>query len=93
MEMSVKEYLDSVANPNTRKSYRIGIQKFCDWYGRSPSEILEIRKDDLTPRDGENIIDHRNSARVFHSFFCHVIDSFDFRRQIIVSPHRHACMH
>jgi len=60
MEMSVKEYLDSVANPNTRKSYRIGIQKFCEWLSKSPSEILEMRKDDLTVKDGENLIDYRN---------------------------------
>lgn len=60
MEMSVKEYLDSVANPNTRKSYRIGIRKFCEWLSKSPREILEMRKDDLTVKDGENLIDYRN---------------------------------
>lgn len=62
MEMSVKEYLDSVGNLNTKKSYRIGIQKFCEWYGKSPREVLEMRKDDLTVRDGENLIDYRNRA-------------------------------
>jgi len=65
MEMSVKEYLDSVANPNTRKGYRIGIKKFCEWFGKSPLEILEMRKDDLTIRDGENLIDYRNRAARF----------------------------
>jgi integrase len=65
MEMSVKEYLDSVANPNTRKSYRIGIQKFCEWFGKAPSEILEMRKDDLNHKDGENLIDYRNRAARF----------------------------
>lgn len=65
MELSVKEYLDSVANPNTKKSYRIGIKKFCEWFGKSPREVLEIRKDDLTQRDGEDLIEYRNRAARF----------------------------
>lgn len=31
MEMIVKEFLDSVANPHKRKGYRIGTMKFCEW--------------------------------------------------------------
>ena len=65
MELSVKEYLDSVANPNTRKSYRIGIQKFCEWFCKSPREVLEMRKDDLTQRQGEDLIEYRNRAARF----------------------------
>jgi len=62
MELSVKEYLDSVANPNTKKSYRIGIKKFCEWFGKSPREVLEMRKGDLTQREGEDLIEYRNRA-------------------------------
>jgi integrase len=65
MELSVKEYLDSVANPNTRKEYRIGINKFCEWFGKSPRDLLEMRKDDLTQRPEENIIEYRNRAARF----------------------------
>jgi|GEM_PF-1080554 len=65
MEMSIKEYLDSIANPNTKKSYRIGIQKFCAWFGKSASEVLELRKSDLTVKEGENLIDYRNRAARF----------------------------
>ncbi len=65
MELSVKEYLDSVANPNTKKSYRIGIKKFCEWFGKSPREVLEMRKDDLTQREGEDLIEYRNRAARF----------------------------
>ncbi|MCK4478152.1 tyrosine-type recombinase/integrase [Candidatus Bathyarchaeota archaeon] len=61
----MKEYLDSVANPNTRKSYRIGIQKFCEWFCKSPREVLEMRKDDLTQRQGEDLIEYRNRAARF----------------------------
>jgi integrase len=65
MEVSGKEFLDSVVNPNTRKGYRIGIKKFYEWLGKSPREILEARKDDLTQRPGEDLIEYRNRAARF----------------------------
>jgi integrase len=65
MELSVKEFLDSVINPNTRKGYRVGIKKFCEWFGKSPREILEARKDDLTQRLGEDLIEYRHRAARF----------------------------
>lgn len=65
MELSVREFLDSVSNPNTKKEYRHGLDKFCSWYGKSAEEILELRKDDLTQRAGENLIEYRNRAARF----------------------------
>jgi len=65
MELSVQEFLDSVSNPNTKKEYRHGLNKFCSWYGKSAKEILELRKDDLTQRAGENLIEYRNRAARF----------------------------
>jgi len=65
MELSVQEFLDSVSNPNTKKEYRHGIKKFCEWYGKSAEEILELRKDDLTQRQRENLIEYRNRAARF----------------------------
>jgi len=65
MELSVQEFLDSVTNPNTKKEYRHGIKQFCDWYGKSAEDILELRKDDLTQRAGENLIEYRNRAARF----------------------------
>lgn len=65
MELSVKEFLESVVNPNTRKGYRVGIKKFYEWFGKSPREILEARKDDLTQRPGEDLIEYRNRAAMF----------------------------
>ena len=63
--MSVKEFLDSIINPNTRKGYRVGIKKFYEWFGKSPREILEARKNDLTQRPGEDLIEYRNRAARF----------------------------
>jgi integrase len=65
MELSVQEFLDSVSNPNTKKEYRHGIKKFCEWYGKSAEEILELRKDDLTQRHEENLVEYRNRAARF----------------------------
>ena len=65
MELSVQEFLDSVSNPNTKKEYRHGLNKFCDWFGKSAEIILEMRKDDLTQRARENLIEYRNRAARF----------------------------
>ena len=46
MELSVQEFLDSVSNPNTKKEYRHGIKKFCEWFGKGAEEALELRKDE-----------------------------------------------
>lgn len=78
MELSVQEFLDSVANPNTKKEYRHGINKFCQWYGKSAKEILELRKEDLTQRPDENLIEYRNRAtgfdRAIEKFHAHLLE-------------------
>jgi integrase len=65
MQLSMQEFLDSVINPSTKKGYRIGINKFCEWFGQSPREVLEMRKDDLTQRPHEDLIEYRNRAARF----------------------------
>ena len=65
MKLSLQEFLDSVQNPNTQKGYRHGIKKFCEWYGKSSEKVLEMRKDDLTQRHGENLIEYKNRASRF----------------------------
>ena len=65
MELSAQQFLDSVMNANTKKEYRVGIKKFCEWFSKSPREILELRKDDLTQKLGEDLIEYRNRAARF----------------------------
>jgi len=65
VELSLQEFLDSVQNSNTKKGYRYGIKKFCEWYSKSAEEILELRKNDLTQRAGENLIEFKNRAARF----------------------------
>jgi integrase len=65
MELSSQAFLDSMSNPKTRKLYRHGLKRFCEWYGKTAEQILELRKDDLTQQRGENLIEYRNRASRF----------------------------
>lgn len=65
MELSAQAFLDSVSNPNTKKEYRHGLNKFCGWYKKTAEEVLDLRKDDLTQIIGENVVDYRNRASRF----------------------------
>jgi len=65
VHLSLKEFLDSISNKHTRKEYQYGIKKFYNWFGKTPEEILEMRKDDLTPRPDENIVESKHRAKRF----------------------------
>ena len=65
MELSVQDFLDSVGNKNTRKNYRFSLNKFVEWFDKSAEEILLMRQEDLTQKEGENIIEYRNRAARF----------------------------
>jgi len=78
MELSVKEFLDSVTNPHTKKEYRYGIKKFCTWFEKTPEEILKMRQDDLMPKEGESLVEQRFRAarfqREIEKFHSYVIE-------------------
>lgn len=63
--MIEKPFLESISNPETKRQYKHGLNKFCKWYGQTADQILELRKNDLTQQPGENIIDYRNRASRF----------------------------
>jgi len=65
MELSSQVFLDSISNPRTKKCYKHGLKRFCEWYGKTAEQILEIRKDDLTQHPEENLIEYRNRAARF----------------------------
>ncbi len=79
MDLSVKEFLDSLQSENTKKTYRIGLNKFSGWYGKTSEECLKQRKEDLTQRQGENFIDYKNRASLFEK----IIEKF-YKHQISV---------
>jgi len=62
MNLSEEEFLETIQNPSTRKGYRQGIKKFREYYGKTVKEILNQRKDDLTQKTGENLIEYKNRA-------------------------------
>lgn len=78
MDMSVQEFMDSLSNPRTRKNYSYSLRKFVEWYGKSADEILALRKEDLTQKAGENLIDYKNRAVRFQKeiekFHSHLLE-------------------
>jgi integrase len=78
LELSVKEFLDSLPSRGTRKVYKYGLNKFLEWYGKTGKEVLEERKDDLTQRPNEDIVTYRNRAakyeRIIESFYNHLME-------------------
>ncbi|MFX1513021.1 MAG: tyrosine-type recombinase/integrase [Promethearchaeota archaeon] len=76
--MSVQEFMDSLSNPRTRKNYSYSLRKFVEWYGKSADEILALRKEDLTQKAGENLIDYKNRAVRFQKeiekFHSHLLE-------------------
>lgn len=61
-QSSMEAFLNSYPKKNTRRLYKRGIDKFADWYGKSIDEILAERKDDLTPKRNESLIDAKQRA-------------------------------
>jgi len=75
MELSVQQFLDAVTNPHTKKEYRYGIKRFCEWFGKPAEEVLKLRQEDLTLSEGESLVERRFKAvrfereiEKFHSF-------------------------
>lgn len=57
----MEKFLTSLSQ-GTKKSYRRGLELFIKFYGRDVETILAERKDDLTPRPNENLVDAKNRA-------------------------------
>ncbi len=57
----MEKFLDSLSKA-TKKSYRRGLELFIEFYGKDVDTILAERKDDLTPRPNENLVDAKNRA-------------------------------
>jgi integrase len=52
--MKVEDFLNYVKetkSKNTWKEYRHGIEKFAEWFGKSPNEIMELRTQDWVSTD------------------------------------------
>jgi hypothetical protein len=74
MKMSVEEYLEDIKqrkSKQTLKEYRYGISKFSEWFGKSPNEILAMRKEDL--QSDEKQVRER-FLRELEKFHKHLLD-------------------
>jgi len=60
----MEEFLGSLSK-KTGSNWKRGINLFVEWYGNPVNAILQERKDDLTPRKDENLIDQKNRADRF----------------------------
>lgn len=69
----MQAFLDSLGKKTTRYIYKRGIELFVDFCGKSVDEILQERKEDLTPRPKESMVDTRNRAsryeRLLENFY------------------------
>ena len=57
----MEKFLDSLSK-GTMKSYRRGLELLIEFYGKDVETILAERKDDLTSRPNENLVDAKNRA-------------------------------
>jgi len=62
---SMEAFLDSYSRKSTMRMYRRGLQLFSEWYQKDIETILQERKDDLTPRPNESLVDSKQRADRF----------------------------
>jgi len=58
----MESFLESYAKKTTRFQYERGIKLFLEFYGKSIDEILTERKDDLTPRPNETMVEAKQRS-------------------------------
>jgi len=75
--MSVQEFLDSLPSKGTTKIYKMGLKKFFEWAGKTPDQVLQERKDDLTQKPNEDLVTYRNRAqnyaKIIERFHSHLL--------------------
>ena len=64
MSEFMEKFLGSLAK-KTAQNWKRGIGLFTQFYGKDIDTILQERKEDLTPRKNENLIDQKNRADRF----------------------------
>jgi integrase len=67
-ETAEKEFHESIPNKHTRKEYRNGLQRFSAWFGKTPNEILQMRKEDLKSEDRFQRKRFERELEKFHAY-------------------------
>ena len=65
LNFTLQEFLDQVPKQKTKQNYKNNIERFSEWFKKSPEEILQMRKEDLTQLPEEDQIDFNNRANRF----------------------------
>jgi hypothetical protein len=65
----MEAYLRSYPKKETQRLFKRGLNLFVDWYGKSVDEILAERKDDLTLRPNESLIDAKQRANPMRNYW------------------------
>ena len=71
--MNVEDFLNYIKESksiSTYKEYKQGINKFADWFGKTPNEILEMRKQDWISEDFHQ---KKRFMRELEKFHTHLI--------------------
>jgi len=84
---SMQEFLDSFSKKSTRRMYKRGIELFCEWYGKDVETILKERKDDLTPRANETLVDAKQKASRYEKLLERFHARFNATLQILQHEH------
>ena len=69
--MRAQDFLDYIVDTkskNTYKGYKLGLKKFCEWFGKSADEILEMRKKDVISDDPMQKRRFSREIEKFHAF-------------------------
>jgi len=61
----MESFPESYAKKTTRFQYERGIKLSLEFYGKSIEEILAERKDDLTPRPNETMVEAKQRSNRF----------------------------
>jgi len=72
--MTVEYFLDYVKeskSKNTHKQYKNGIEKFCAWFGKTPNEVLELRRQDWVSDD---LVQKKRFVRELEKFHKQMIE-------------------
>lgn len=63
-----KDFYESIPNPQTRKEYRNGLQRFSQWFKRTPDEILQTRREDLKSEETFKRKQFEREIEKFHAY-------------------------
>jgi hypothetical protein len=64
LSQTMERFLSTLAK-KTKANWKRGVELFTEWYGKKVDAILAERKDDLTPKPDESLVDQKQRADRF----------------------------